>query len=186
MKAGQLEKGMCILYKNNEPFLVQEREFVKPGKGGAFVRCKLKALLSGHIIREVIRSHDTLELAEIENIKGQYLYEDGTHFYFMDQTSFEEHTVKIENFENHKNYLYTGEIYSLVFFNSNIIDVLLPPKVALTVTSAAEAVKGDTATGVTKMVECDTGAIIKVPGFIQEGEKILVNTETGEYAERAN
>ena len=72
------------------------------------------------------------------------------------------------------------------FFNSNIIDVLLPPKVALTVTSAAEAVKGDTATGVTKMVECDTGAIIKVPGFIQEGEKILVNTETGEYAERAN
>ncbi len=186
MKAGQLEKGMCILHKNNEPFLVQEREFVKPGKGGAFVRCKLKGLLSGQLVREVIRSNDTVDLAEVENGKGQYLYEDGKQFFFMDSESFEEYAVNITDFENHKNYLRAGEVYQIMFFDGKIIDVILPPKVVLTVTAATEAIKGDTATSVTKMVECDTGAMIKVPGFIQEGEKILVNTETGEYAERAN
>lgn len=186
MKAGQIEKGMYILYKNNEPFLVQEREFVKPGKGGAFVRCKLKGLLSGQLVREVIRSHDTVEIADVENAKGQYLYEDGTQFFFMEEESFEEYAVNIEDFKNHKNYLHAGDICQLVFFDGKIIDVVLPLKVVLTITAAAEAIKGNTATSVTKMVECDTGAMIKVPGFIQEGEKILVNTETGEYAERVN
>lgn len=186
MKAGQLEKGMCILYKNAEPFLVQDREFVNPGKGSAFVRCKLKNLFTGQVLRETLKSQDNVEVADVQNAQGQYLYEDGEHFHFMETKTFEQHTVSLSDFSGHRNYLREGETYQIVFFNGNIIDVILPPKVILTVTVASEALKGDTATSVTKLVECDTGASIKVPGFIKEGEKILVNTETGEYVERIN
>lgn len=186
MKAGHLEKGMYILYKNNEPFLVQEREFVKPGKGGAFVRCKLKGLLSGQTVKENIKSNDTLEIANVEHGQGQYLYTDGTHLHFMDTENFEQYTIEKNKFEKLSHYLLEGEAYQLTFFDEQVIDIILPPKVILTVTSASEALKGDTATSVTKIVECETGLEIRVPGFIKEEEKIVVNTETHEYVERAN
>lgn len=185
MKAGQLEKGQYIIYKN-EPFLVVDREFVNPGKGSAFVRCKLKGVKNKQSLKETLKSQDNLELADITNKNSQYLYNDSANYYFMDNENYEQFTVNKEGLENHQNYILDEEIYQVVFFNGDAIDIILPPKVVLTVVVAAEALKGDTATSVTKVVECNTGAKIKVPGFIKEGEKILVNTETGEYAERVN
>lgn len=185
MKAGQIEKGQFILYKG-EPFLVVEREFVNPGKGSAFVRCKLKGVRTGQLLKETIKSQDTVEEAEVTHRNSQYLYDDEQEYYFMDNETFEQFSRAKSGIEDYKYYMKDGEVYQVIFFEGNPIDIILPPKVALTVVVAPEALKGDTATSVTKIVECDTGAKIKAPGFIKEGDKILVNTETGEYVERIN
>ena len=185
MKAGQLEKGQYILYKN-EPYYVSEREFVNPGKGSAFVRFKLKGVKSGKVLKETLKSQDNLELADISNKNSQYLYDDDSFYYFMDNESYEQFTIAKDGLESYKNYLHDGETYQVVLFDGQAIDIILPPKVVLRVVVAPESMKGDTATSVTKIVECDTGMKVKVPGFIKENEKILVNTETGEYTERVN
>ena len=186
MKAGQMEKGQFILYKGNEPFLVVEREFVNPGKGAAFVRCKLKGVRTGQVLKETVKSQDNIEIADVTNRNCQYLYYDDNSFYFMDNETFDQFTIDQEGLHSYKDYMMDGEVYQVVFFEGNGIDIILPPKVVLTVTESAVALKGDTATSVTKTVVCNTGASIKVPGFIKENEKILVNTETGEYVERVN
>lgn len=185
MKAGQIEKGQFLMYKN-EPYLVIEREFVNPGKGSAFVRCKFKKVHTGQVLKETLKSQDNIELADILNKNSQYLYDDDNAYHFMDNESYEQFMVQKQGLESYRNYMQDGETYQIVIFEGDAIDIILPPKVVLTVTVAAEVLKGDTATSVTKTVECNTGATVKVPGFIKEGEKILVNTETGEYVERVN
>ncbi len=185
MKAGQLEKGMYILFKN-EPYLVVDREFVNPGKGSAFVRCKIKGVKNGQILKETIKSQDSVDPADVEQKKGQYLYVDGSAYFFMDEESYEQYQLIYTGYEYIKDFAKEGESYQLVFFNGDLIDVILPLKVKLVVSSAQEAIKGDTATSVTKMVECETGLQVKVPGFIKEGDTIVVNTSTREYVERTH
>jgi len=185
IKAGQLSKGMFILFKD-DPYLVAEREFVNPGKGSAFVRVKLKNVKTGQVMRETIKSQEQVEDIIVENRDAQYLYEDGEAYHFMDSETFEQFTIPITGLEDRKSYMKEGEVYQIVDWEGKPLDIVLPFKMVFEVTRAEDAVKGDTVSGTTKLVAIETGAEIKVPIFIKEGDKILVNTESGEYVERVN
>ncbi len=185
MKAGQIEKGMYVLIKG-EPFAVVEREFVNPGKGAAFVRCKLKGLNNGQVLRETLKTQDTVEEANIEYKHTQYLYKDESQIYVMEQDTYEQYALSLTGLENKVYFLKEGEMYQIILFDGNPIDIILPPKVVMKVVYAPEALKGDTATSVNKTIECESGLTLRAPGFIKENEHILVNTETMEYVERAN
>jgi len=185
IKAGQLSKGMFIRFKD-DPYLVAEREFVNPGKGSAFVRLKLKNVKTGQVMRETIKSQDQVEDILVENRDAQYLYEDGEDYHFMDSETFEQFTIPIAGLEDRKNYMKEGEVYQVVDWEGQPLDILLPLKMVFEVRDAQEAVKGDTVSGTTKTITIETGAEIKVPIFIKEGDRILVNTEGGEYVERVN
>ena len=185
IKAGAIEKGMFILLKD-EPHLVTEREFAKPGKGQAFVRVKLKNVRTGLVQRPTIKSHETVEEITVEDHPSQYLYADDASYHFMNTETYEQFEVPVAGFEGKKNYMKEGDTYDIVIWDSTPLDIVLPLKETYTVSEAEDAVKGDTVTGATKTISCETGLQVKVPIFIKAGDKILVNTETGEYVERVN
>jgi elongation factor P len=184
IKAGQLSKGDFILFKN-EPYLVSEREFVNPGKGSAFVRLKLKSVRTGLVVRETIKSQEQVEDIIVEDKAAQYLYKDGEGYHFMDSETYDQFTVSGDVLEDKSAYLKEGDVFQVVTFENEPIDVKLPTKMVFEVTRAEKAVRGDTVSGTTKTVTLETGLEVRVPIFIKEGEKILVNTDTGEYVERA-
>lgn len=185
IKAGQIAKGQCLIWKG-EPYLVTEREFVNPGKGAAFVRVKLKGLQSGKALQETIKTNETVEEADVYDRDAQYLYADDASYHFMDAETYDQFAVPREGLEDRVYYLKEGETYRVVMWESNPIDVTVPLKMVLEVAEAAEALRGDTVTGATKPVKTETGLEVKVPIFIKQGDKILVNTESGEYVERVN
>jgi elongation factor P len=184
-KAGQIDKGMCLLIKE-EPYLVAEREFVNPGKGSAFVRLKLKNLISGQVLREVMKSQESVEEVDVFDKPAQFLYGDADGYHFMDTETYEQFTVPADAIDTKGNYLKEGDTYDVVMWDERPIDIKIPYKMVFVVTRAEDAVKGDTVTGATKTVTLETGVQVKVPLFIKEGEKVLVNTETGDYVERVN
>lgn len=185
IRAGAIEKGICLLLKN-DPYLVVEREFVNPGKGSAFVRLKLKNLKTGQVLRETIKTNDSVEEADVYDKNAQFLYSDATGYYFMDNESYEQFSVPREGMEDKQYYLQEGHSYYVTFWEGNPIDIKIPYKIVLTVKEAHEALKGDTVTGATKPVVLETGLTVRVPIFIKQGEKIMINTETNEYVERVN
>jgi elongation factor P len=176
---------MFLLIKG-EPHIVSEREFVNPGKGPAFVRVKLKNVKTGFVIKETIKSQDSVEDVFVESKEAQFLYTDSDSYHFMDNQSYEQYAISIAGLEDRKNYLKEGESYQLVFYEDRPIDIKLPYKMVLTVVRAENAVKGDTVSNITKGVTVETGLEVKVPIFIKVGDRLLVNTETGEYVERVN
>ena len=184
-KAGSIDKGMFILVKD-EPHLVTEREFVKPGKGQAFVRLKLKNVRTGLVQRPVIKSHESVEDISVEDHPSQYLYADDAAYHFMDTDTFDQFEIPLNGFEENKDYMKEGDTYDVQMWDSKPLSIKLPLKEVYTVSDAEDAVKGDTVTGATKTVVCETGLSVKVPIFIKTGDKILVNTETGDYVERVN
>ena len=185
IKAGAIDKGMFLLIKG-EPHLVTEREFVKPGKGQAFVRLKLKNVRTGLVQRPVMKSHETVEEITVDGEKAQYLYADDTSYYFMDTETYDQYAVPIEGFEDRKNLLKEGETYEIVKWENDPLEIKVPLKEVFEITNAEEGVKGDTVTGATKMVTVETGLEVRVPIFIKQGDRILVNTESLEYLERVN
>lgn len=184
-KAGSIDKGMFILLKD-EPHLVAEREFVKPGKGQAFVRLKLKNVRTGLVQRPVIKSHESVEEISVVDHPSQYLYADDSAYHFMDTETYEQYEIPLSGFEEKRNYMKEGDTYDVVMWESAPLDIKIPLKEVYTVSQAEDAVRGDTVTGATKTVACETGLVVKVPIFIKAGDRILVNTETGEYVERVN
>jgi elongation factor P len=185
IKAGQIAKGSCLIWKG-EPHLVTEREFVNPGKGAAFVRVKLKHLTSGSVLRETIKTSESVEEADVFDRDAQYLYADDAAYHFMDAENYEQFTVPRAGLEEKGYFMKEGETYRIVMWESAPIDVTIPLKIVLEVTEAQEGVRGDTVTGATKPVVTQTGFEVRVPIFIKQGDKILVNTESGEYVERVN
>jgi len=186
IKAGQIEQGMFLLVKD-EPYLIVEREFVNPGKGSAFVKLKLKHVVSGSVLKPTYKTQDSVEECTVEDHDCQYLFSDGEAYHFMDSTTYEQFEVPSEGATADKGlFMKDGETYRVVFWEGKPIDIKIPYKVVYEVTEAAEAVKGDTVTGATKVVTVETGLQVKVPIFIKQGERIMVNTETREYVERVN
>jgi elongation factor P len=127
-----------------------------------------------------------VEDIELIDLDCQYLYNDGDEFHFMNLENYEQFSVPVQGFEDYRDLMKEGETYTLVMWEDRPLDIKLPFKIVYTVTKAEEAVKGDTVTGATKTVEVETGMKVRVPIFIKEGEKILVNTESKEYVERVN
>lgn len=164
---------------------VVEFQHVKPGKGGAFVRTKLKDILSGKIIDETFNAGHKLEFIRIEAKAMQFLYDDGDFYVFMDNSTYDQLNVGIDIVGDKKYFLQGGMNVDLLFDNVEVLDIRLPSHVILKVKETDPGLKGNTATGATKPAMVETGLKINVPLFINEGDKLRIDTRSGEYVERS-
>jgi elongation factor P len=184
IQAGDLRPGIKLIY-NNEPYVVIDVTFVKPGKGGAFARTKVKNLLN-NLQREVTwRNEEKLEQPNMSYRKVQFLYNNDREYTFMDQESFEDITILKTLLTSILPFIKEQEFYTVVSWNDSIIDVQPPLHMSMTVVDTPPGVKGDTAQGGGgKSAICDTGLTLVVPLFIAIGDVIKVDTRTSEYIER--
>lgn len=178
-------KGLPILV-DDEPYYVVEYQHFKMGRGKANIRTKLKHIKTGSVIEKVFGSNDSFKPPDIEKRKMQYLYENAGEFSFMDAETFEQHAIPVENLGDAKWYLMENEEYHVLFLDGEGIAVDLPASVILEVIETEPSVRGDTVSNVTKPAKLETGLEVKVPPFVKEGDKLKVDTRTGEYLERAN
>ncbi len=185
MKAGAIDKGIALLIKGS-PYIVVEREFVNPGKGSAFVRLKLKSPATGRVLKETMKTQDNVEEILVEDKECQFLYSDAEAFHFMDTETYDQFEVPMEGFADYKLLMRDGDTYKIIMWDEKPLDIIIPYKVVYEVTEAFEGVKGDTVQGASKLVKIETGLEVKVPIFIKQGERIMVNKETREYVERVN
>jgi len=166
-------------------FSVIEFQHVKPGKGGAFVRTKLRNARTGAVIERTYRSDERLEQAIIDKRDTQYLYRDGDDYIFMDQSNYDQVPVSSKSLGDATNYLVETGKAMLVSYNDEIIGVELPASVELTITETEPGLQGDRVSGARKSATLETGLVIQVPLFVGPGELIKVDTRTGEYMTRA-
>jgi elongation factor P len=177
-------KGIKILY-NDAPYMVLDYQHVKPGKGGAFVRTKMKNMITGLIHEETFRSGEKFPSPNLEYKEMQYLYKDNGLYNFMDQDSFEQIALNKSQLEEVINYLKEQIIYTILYFKSDPIAVNAPMFLELKVVETTPGVRGDTAQGgATKPATLETGLVLQVPLFVQEGDIIKVDTRKDEYIER--
>jgi elongation factor P len=179
-----IKNGAVILHKNKRMKVI-EFQHVKPGKGGAFVRTKLKDIQSGKIIDETFNAGHKLEFIRVEAKSMQFLYVDGENHIFMDNETFEQINVITKSIGNKKNFLTAGAVVDLLFDEDEVLDVRLPSHVILEVLNTEPGFKGNTATGANKPATLETGYVLNVPLFIDEGDKLRIDTRTGEYVERS-
>lgn len=172
---------------DGEPYSVVERAHHKPGKGGAFVRFKLKGVISGKVIDHTVRSGTKMEVADVTTRPMQYLYQQGDDFVFMDQESYDQITLSKDLLGFAVNFLVENAEAQVTLYEGRAIGVQLPQKMVFTVTDTIDnPAMGNTATNVQKEATIETGYVAQVPPFIKEGEKIRLLTEDGSYLERAN
>lgn len=177
------KKGIKVQI-DGTPYLMVECNFVKPGKGNALYKCRMRNLILGTMLDRTYKGGDSLESADVEDINAQFLYRQGDTFFFMDQESYEQYELPKEKVDEAWKYLKEGMVCSMTLYNNNPIAVEPPYHVTLKVEYAEPAVRGNTATGLSKPIKVETGAEIIVPAFIEQGETIKVDTRTGEYVER--
>jgi len=163
---------------------VVEFMHVKPGKGSAFVRSKLKNLETGATVEKTFRAGEKVPRARLDHRKMQYLYNDGESYYFMDEESFEQIALSKEQLGDGIKYLLENMVIDVLLYGARTIGIELPNFVELTIVESEPGVKGDTATGATKLATTETGATVQVPLFLEVGDKIKIDTRTGEYLER--
>ena len=182
--AGDLKPGVKLLY-NNEPYTVIDVVFVKPGKGGAFARTKMKNLIT-QLVREVtFRTEEKLDQPDLEYKNVQLSYKVGSQYNFMDQDSFEEITVDEKTIEDVLLYIREEENYTILFWNERIVSLTPPLHMIMEVVDTPPGVRGDTAQGGgTKTATTDTGLVLQVPLFVNNNDKIKIDTRTGDYIER--
>lgn len=182
--AGDFRKGITF-EMNGEPHVVLDFQHVKPGKGAAFVRTKYRNILTGATREEAFNPDQKFPKAHIETKQMQYLYADGELFYFMDKETYEQIGISGEMVEDAMKYLRENDDVTIKFYNEAPFLVEAPNFVDLAVTETEPGVKGNTATNVTKAATVETGAVIQVPIFIEEGEIIQIDTRSGEYLGRS-
>jgi len=182
-EASDLRKGLRIKL-DGEPHIITDFNFVKPGKGQALYRCKLKNLITGAQFDRTFRSVDVFEPADLQQKKMQFLYEEEGKYCFMDTETFEQVYLTADQVGEAKNFLIENLEVGVLFFGDKPLDITLPNAVDLVVTHAEPWVKGDTVAGNTKPVTVETGYVLQVPPFIEQGDKIRVDTRTGEYLTR--
>ena len=178
-----IKNGSVILHKNKRMKVV-EFLHVKPGKGPAFVRTKLKDISSGKIIDETFNAGVKLVFLKIEAKEMQFLYSDSDSYIFMDSGTYEQFNVSNDQINDNRNYLKPGMNVDLLFDNDEVLDIRLPAHIALEVIKTEPGVKGNTATGATKPATVETDYTIQVPLFIDNGDLIKIDTRSGEYIER--
>lgn len=181
--ASDLRKGLKIMM-DGDPYIISEFEFNKPGKGQAHYRCKMRNLMTGNSAERTYRSGDKFEPAPLEERNMQFLYSQGNDFHFMDTKDFEQFVVDAEHIGDNAHFLVDNMEVDVLFFKGQAMDVTLPIFVTLTVTQADPWAKGDTSGTDTKPVTVETGYVLQVPPFVNEGDKIQIDTRTGAYVTR--
>ena len=175
--------GLIIKFKN-DLYTITEFQHVKPGKGGAFVRSTLKSLKTGKVIDNTFRAGESVDVVRVERRKYQYLYRDGDFLVCMDNETFEQINVPIENFGDGVQFLKESTEVEILFNGTEIISVDIPIFVNLEVIETEPGFRGDTATGANKPAKLETGASVNVPLFINQGDILRVDTRTSSYVER--
>ena len=178
-------RNNAVLLHKGKRMKVLEFQHVKPGKGGAFVRTKLKDIQTGKIIDETFNAGARIEIIRVEVKPMQYLYNDGDFFIFMDNKTYDQITVSESTINRGKDFLVAGMNVDLLFDGQEILDIRIPAHIVLQVTDTEPGFKGNTATGATKPATLETGFIIQVPLFVSSDDKIKIDTRTGQYIERA-
>lgn len=182
----EFKAGMKIEL-DNAPFSIIGLEFVKPGKGQAFTRAKIKNLLTGRVIEKTYKSGEKVDLADVEENKMRLLYQEAEDAVFMDDETFEQVSIPLSVIGDGTVWLQEEVLYDVVFYNGNAINCTPPTFLELKITQSDPGVKGDTSSGrVLKPATLETGAKIQVPIFIDEGEVVKVDTRTGEYVSRVS
>ena len=179
-----MKKGMLIKI-GQDLFRVLELQHVTPGNLRGFVRVKFRTIRTGTLADQKLRSEDFVELATLDEREMQYLYRDGDAFHFMDTSSYEQLHIDAEALGDNVNYLIPDALIKVEFYGSEPVGIELPQTVDLVVEDTAPGIKGATASNQIKPARLETGLIVNVPPFVNNGDKIRVNTETGEYLSRA-
>ena len=183
ISAGDFRNGVTIELEGNI-FQIIEFQHVKPGKGAAFVRTKLKNIKSGGVVEKTFRPTEKCPTARIDRKDMQYLYNDGDLFYFMDNESYEQIAIAKDAIGDALKFVKENEMCKVCSHNGNVFAVEAPLFVELMITETEPGFKGDTATGATKPATVETGATVQVPLFVDKGETIKIDTRTGEYLSR--
>ena len=184
ISAGDFKNGITIEYDGNI-YQIIEFQHVKPGKGAAFVRTKLKNIVNGGVIETSFRPNEKFPLARIDRKDMQYLYSDGDLFHFMDVETYDQVALGADTVGDALKFVKENEMVKICSHNGSVFAIEPPLFVELEITETEPGVKGNTATNVTKPAIVETGAEVKVPIFIDQGEKIKIDTRTGEYLSRA-
>ncbi len=184
-KTSDFRKGLKVQI-DGEPYLMVEMNFVKPGKGNALYKCKLRNLIRNTVLDRTYKGGDELEAADVEEIDTQFLYKQADSFVFMDTSSFEQYELSADQVDDNWKYLKDGMLCTMMLFNGVPITMSPPNHVEMKVVECEPGAKGDTATNVTKPAKVETGGEFIVPGFIKEGNVIKIDTRTGEYVERVS
>lgn len=174
-----------VISVNDEPYQIVFNQHIKVARGGAVVKTKLKNLVSGNTLEKTFSGADSIEEADITRRKANFLYKQDADFHFMDNESFEQFQFSEDDLGELTRYLVDGQEVEVLLFNEKPVSVALPTKITLEVSSAPDGVKGNSAGAATKTVTLQNGLEIRTPLFIKNGDKIIINTETGEYVERA-
>lgn len=178
-----LKKGVLFQWEG-QPFRVVDYNQKVMGRGGSIVNVRIKSLIDGKVLEKTFKGNEQLESADVSNQNVQYLYNDGSMFFFMNGETFEQFEVPADLVGDGASYMKEGDVVQLQFFDDRPINVELPKNVPLLVTYTENAVKGDTSSSITKEATLETGVTVKVPAFIKQGDVISVDTATGAYRER--
>ena len=182
-ESGDLRKGLKI-EMDGDPYIIVQFEFVKPGKGQALYKCKLKNMLTGAQFDRTFRSSEKFNEANLEEHEMEYLYSDGNSYCFMNTSTYDQEFLTENQITESKDFLKENTVCNILFFKEKPIEVSLPNFVDLKIVEVDPWVKGDTTSGSTKPATLETGYIVQVPPFVEEGEIIRIDTRTGEYVER--
>ena len=183
ISAGEFKKGVTF-EMDGSVFMIVELQHVKPGKGAAFVRTKIRNVLTGAVVEKTFSPTEKFPKAHIDTKEMQYLYADGDLYYFMDLETYEQIPLNYDQVEDALKFLKENDNATIRFFKGEAFSVAAPNFVELLITKTEPGFKGDTATGANKPATLETGAVITVPLFVEEGDTIRVDTRTGEYMER--
>lgn len=182
-ESSDLRKGLKIEI-DGDPYVIVQFEFVKPGKGQALYKCKLKNMVTGAQFERTYRSGEKFNEANLEEFGMEYLYSDGESYCFMNTSTYEQEFLTKEQVGDAKAFLKENTVCSVLMFDGRSIGISLPNFVDLIITEAEPWAKGDTAAGSTKPATLETGHMVQVPPFVNQGEKIRIDTRTGQYVER--
>lgn len=184
ISTNEFRSGLKLLI-DNDPYNIVENEFVKPGKGQAFNRVKLRNLKNGRILERTYKSGESVDLADIMEVTMQYLYSDGEFWHFMDSSSFEQYAADVNAVEEAKQWIKGEEDCLVMLWNNQPLQIAAPNFVQLDISETEPGIRGDTSGGGSKSAVLETGARVRVPLFLNEGDKIRIDTRTGEYVSRA-
>ena len=185
METADIKKGLKLVL-NDQPWIVVEAQFVKPGKGQAFTRVKLRNMATGAVVERTWKSGDSVELADVEDRSMTYSWAEADQYVFMDPDTGDQIYLDKNKLGDESRFLAEGLGVEVTLFNGNPIGVELPPNVVMQVVASEPGIKGDTASGATKPATLVTGTTVNVPLFIKEGEWIKIDTSSGQYLERVN